>query len=198
MAAAEDPTASGDFLAPGPRQPRCQLVTGPARSGKSRWAEHLAAQHPGRVLYIATAVRRPHDPLWQARLDAHRRRRPPHWALAELQEGLAEALVQLQPGELALVDALGTWVAWGLEQSSADWRQRVEGLTSAVQACPGRLILVSEQTGWGVVPPTAIGGLFRDRLGSLEQELARCCQRSWLVVAGRALDLQALGESVPR
>ena len=193
MAAAESAAPGGRALAP-----RCQLVTGPARSGKSRWAEHLARQHPGPVLYVATADRHLEDPHWQARLESHRQRRPPHWGLAELQGGLAAGLSQLQPAELALVDALGSWVAWGLEQPPLRWQASVEALASAVQACPGRLILVSEQTGWGVVPPTAIGGLFRDRLGALEQELARCCERSWLVVAGRALDLQALSEPVPR
>lgn len=193
MVAVDSPASGGRALSP-----RCQLVTGPARSGKSRWAEHLALQHPGPVLYVATAGHLPEDPHWQARLEIHRQRRPPHWGLAELQEGLANGLSQLQPAELALVDALGSWVAWGLEQPASTWLASVEALASSVKACPGRLILVSEQTGWGVVPPTAIGGLFRDRLGALEQELARCCQRSWLVVAGRALDLQALSEPVPR
>ena len=59
------------------------------------------------------------------------------------------------------------------------------------------MILVSEQTGWGVVPPTAIGGLFRDRLGSLEQQLAPLCSAIWLVIAGRALNLTSLGMAVP-
>ena len=54
-------------------------------------------------------------------------------------------------------------------------------------------VVVIEETGWGVVPPTAIGGLFRDRLGSLAQALEKHSQRSWLVVQGRALDLHALG-----
>ena len=58
-------------------------------------------------------------------------------------------------------------------------------------------VLVIEETGWGVVPPTAIGGLFRDRLGALAQRLDRQAVASWLVVQGRALDLHALGVPVP-
>ena len=57
--------------------------------------------------------------------------------------------------------------------------------------------MVIEETGWGVVPPTAIGGLFRDRLGALAQRLDRQAVASWLVVQGRALDLHALGVPVP-
>ncbi|EDY39814.1 hypothetical protein CPCC7001_2695 [Cyanobium sp. PCC 7001] len=177
---------------------RCQLVTGPARSGKSRWAEHLASAHPGPVLYLATADTRQQDPAWQARLQVHRLRRPPSWRVLEVQAALAQTLRHLDPAELALVDALGTWVAWGLDQSDDQWLRSSEELCAALAACPGRVIVVSEQTGWGVVPATAIGGRFRDRLGALEQRLAPLCQRCWLVVAGRALDLAAISQPVPR
>jgi adenosylcobinamide kinase/adenosylcobinamide-phosphate guanylyltransferase len=57
--------------------------------------------------------------------------------------------------------------------------------------------LVCEEVGWGVVPATAIGGLFRDRCGSLQQRLMAQAEAAWLVVQGRALNLMALGEAVP-
>ena len=59
------------------------------------------------------------------------------------------------------------------------------------------IVLVVEETGWGVVPPTAIGGLFRDRLGQLGQRLNDQADESWLVVQGRALNLHQLGIPVP-
>ena len=58
-------------------------------------------------------------------------------------------------------------------------------------------MVVIEETGWGVVPPTRIGGLFRDRLGALAQDLDRIADAAWLVVQGRALDLHGLGCLVP-
>jgi len=58
-------------------------------------------------------------------------------------------------------------------------------------------VLVVEETGWGVVPPTRIGGLFRDRLGALAQQLDGVADAAWLVIQGRALDLHALGQVVP-
>jgi adenosylcobinamide kinase/adenosylcobinamide-phosphate guanylyltransferase len=64
-----------------------------------------------------------------------------------------------------------------------------------MDSCKGTVIVVSEQAGWGVVPPTAIGGLFRDRLGELEQQVMALASSGWLVVAGRAIDL--LTSSVP-
>jgi adenosylcobinamide kinase/adenosylcobinamide-phosphate guanylyltransferase len=59
------------------------------------------------------------------------------------------------------------------------------------------VVLVVEETGWGVVPPTAIGGLFRDRLGALHQQLMRHAGAAWLVLGGRALDLMQFSHQVP-
>ena len=53
--------------------------------------------------------------------------------------------------------------------------------------------MVIEETGWGVVPATAIGGTFRDRQGELAQVLERHASASWLVVQGRAVDLHSIG-----
>ena len=58
-------------------------------------------------------------------------------------------------------------------------------------------VVVIEETGWGVVPPTLIGGRFRDRLGSLAQSLDRQAHSAWLVLQGRAVDLHALSQRVP-
>ena len=58
-------------------------------------------------------------------------------------------------------------------------------------------MIVVEETGWGVVPATAIGGLFRDRQGLLAQQLEKLAIQSWFVVQGRALNLTQLGILVP-
>jgi adenosylcobinamide kinase/adenosylcobinamide-phosphate guanylyltransferase len=105
--------------------------------------------------------------------------------------------MHLDDQQLALVDSLGSWVAYGLGLDGPGWDVACTTLLAAIQACPADIVLVSEQTGWGVVPATAIGGLFRDRLGALEQQLAVVAETSWLVVAGRALDLTDLGRPVP-
>lgn len=176
----------------------CTLVLGPTRSGKSRWAEHLAQQSGLPVTYLATGPRpTPEDQTWLSRVEAHATRRPPHWSLLEVDSALASALDCLRPPGFALVDSLGTWVAAGLELDLAAWQQRCLSLVQSLSGCKVPVLLVSEQTGWGVVPATAIGGLFRDRLGSLEQQLAPHCDAIWLVVAGRALNLSNLGLAVP-
>ena len=178
--------------------PHCTLVLGPARSGKSRWAEHLARQSGLPVSYLATGpLPSGEDLAWQRRIEAHRQRRPPQWRTLEVGADLPEALASLQPPSLGLIDSLGTWVAAGLDLPAEAWERRCALLEARLRHCAAAVVLVSEQTGWGVVPATAIGGLFRDRLGALEQRLVPLCDGLWLVVAGRAFDLRAHSVAVP-
>ena len=184
---------------------RLVVVSGPSRGGKSRWAEHLAAQDGRPVLYVATG--RPasadDDPSWQARVEAHRHRRPGGWhgiePGAELELALEERLHpgHAQADHLLLIDSLGSWLAWHLDKDGPQWQQRCERLITALCHSGPPVLVVVEETGWGVVPPTAIGGLFRDRLGALHQELMRHCGAAWLVIGGRAVDLLAISQPVP-
>lgn len=181
---------------PGP--PRLTLVSGPSRGGKSRWAEHVAGSSGLAVVYLATGPSLPDDEAWQERLRRHRRRRPPAWGCLEVGGELAAGLGRLQPGQLGLVDSLGTWVAAHLELEAPDWGLRCEELVGAIGACPAPLVVVCEETGWGVVPATAAGSRFRDRLGTMQQVLQACSDAAWLVLQGRAIDLLALSQPVPQ
>ena len=184
------------------------LISGPSRGGKSAWAEHLAQTWPGGVAYLATGPTAAGDPNWSERVLAHQRRRPPHWQCHEVGEILVEQLhahtAEPTGAEdadsiptLLLIDSLGTWVAWYLEDTPEQWQERCDELLEALAKQPAPVLIVVEETGWGVVPATAIGGLFRDRLGTLQQDLMRECHTAWLVVAGRALNLNRLAHPVP-
>ena len=175
----------------------CTLVCGPSGSGKSRWAEHLASSAPGAVVYLATGPDLLEDADWQQRLERHRRRRPPSWLTREVQGDLSQALDQLLPHQLGLVDSLGTWVAAHLERDSASWLALQQELLIALQTCRAEVVLVGEEVSWGVVPATALGCRFRDRLSELNRQVSQLSSAHWLVVQGRALDLKALGVPVP-
>ncbi|WP_114992878.1 bifunctional adenosylcobinamide kinase/adenosylcobinamide-phosphate guanylyltransferase [Synechococcus sp. UW179A] len=173
------------------------LVTGPSRGGKSRWAEHLVAEHSP-VSYVATSDARPDDSAWQQRIRLHRERRPSDWEVIESGADLSMALNSIPTHHTVLVDALGAFTAWHLEASPNDWAQLEADLIKSVQERQRPVVLVIEETGWGVVPVTAIGGRFRDRQGRLAQQLETIASASWLVIQGRALDLHALGSAVPQ
>jgi adenosylcobinamide kinase/adenosylcobinamide-phosphate guanylyltransferase len=176
---------------------RLVVVSGPARGGKSRWAEHLAGASGLPVVYLATGPVLEHDPAWQRRLERHRRRRPSLWRCREVEGALAEALDQLGPGELALIDSLGTWVAAHLDAEAEEWGLQLQQLLLTIDRCPAALLVVCEETGWGVVPATAAGGRFRDRLGRVQRMLTERCDAAWLVVQGRAIDLLRCSLPVP-
>jgi len=172
------------------------LVNGPSRGGKSRWAEYLLSES-GAVTYVATSARRPDDADWQKRLVLHQERRPAHWTLMECEAELSSALTAVDPDSDVLIDSLGGFVAWHLETTDEQWDILVQALLLALSDLKRLCVVVIEETGWGVVPPTAVGGLFRDRLGSLAQLLDRQASRSWLVLQGRAVDLHAFSRPVP-
>ncbi|NJL44771.1 MAG: bifunctional adenosylcobinamide kinase/adenosylcobinamide-phosphate guanylyltransferase [Leptolyngbyaceae cyanobacterium SM2_3_12] len=172
------------------------LVTGPTRSGKSEWAEALAKQSQKSVIYVATAHLNAEDADWQARIEQHRQRRPPTWQLREVPQALPEALLSATAADCLLVDSLGTWLANLLEQDDETWRRTVQSLLHSLRQTPATVILVAEETGWGVVPAYASGRLFRDRLGSLTRQVGTLAEAVYLVVAGYALDLRQVGSSV--
>jgi adenosylcobinamide kinase/adenosylcobinamide-phosphate guanylyltransferase len=177
--------------------PSLTLVSGPSRGGKSRWAEHLANASGLEVVYLATGPELPGDPAWQERLRLHRERRPSTWQCREVGGDLAAGLDRLEAGQLGLVDSLGTWVAAHLELKQGPWLECCDQLNDAIGACHGSLVVVCEETGWGVVPSTAEGCRFRDRLGWMQQRLLSHAQAAWLVLQGRAIDLLALSQPVP-
>lgn len=178
------------------------LVTGPARSGKSEWAEQLAQASGQGVVYIATARRDATNREWSDRLEQHRRRRPAHWQTQEVPTALAAAIAQGAPHTCLLIDSLGTWVANLLEQEPAPWRQTCTDLLTHLQrfrdSAQGTVILVAEETGWGVVPAYPLGRQFRDRLGHLTRQIGAIAQATYLVTAGYALNLNQLGQPVTR
>jgi len=172
------------------------VVTGPTRSGKSEWAETLALQSQRRVVYVATAQRGVADAEWQARIEAHRQRRPLTWHTVEEPLALTAALQTALAEDCWLVDSLGTWLANCLEQSESEWAATVAALVAAIAAFPGMLILVAEETGWGIVPAYPLGRTFRDRLGTLVRQVGAIADAVYLVVAGYAIDLRTVGTPV--
>ncbi|MGB3293701.1 MAG: bifunctional adenosylcobinamide kinase/adenosylcobinamide-phosphate guanylyltransferase [Phormidesmis sp.] len=176
------------------------LIAGPARSGKSEWAERLAQQlaiqNNQRVVYIATAQTDQDDAEWQTRIDKHRRRRPAHWQCQEVPRELAEAIAAYNQPHCLLIDSLGTWLANLIDQKAEAWDRTQQQLISVLIATPADVILVAEETGWGIVPAYELGRTFRDRLGILSQRIGEIATDVYLVTGGYALNLSALGQPI--
>ncbi|MEO0853512.1 MAG: bifunctional adenosylcobinamide kinase/adenosylcobinamide-phosphate guanylyltransferase [Cyanobacteria bacterium J06648_11] len=172
------------------------VVTGPTRSGKSAFAEKLAATSTLPVTYVATARCNPDDREWQARIERHRRTRPDTWQTLEEPLDLTAVLDRAEGDRCYLVDSLGTWVANWIEAEEAEWDSRTDAFVASLSRTAATVILVAEEVGWGVVPAFPMGRTFRDRLGVLVQEVAATSDRVYLVVAGYAIDVKRYGEKV--
>jgi adenosylcobinamide kinase/adenosylcobinamide-phosphate guanylyltransferase len=173
------------------------LVTGPARSGKSEWAETLALRAGKAVTYVATAHIDPTDLEWQTRIEHHRQRRPPDWQTFDMSTDtsmeLAEVLGTAPENHCLLVDSLGTWLANYLEQDEDTWVKTAQHFLESLANAVCDVIFVAEETGWGIVPAYPLGRTFRDRLGYLTRQVGAIANPVYLVTAGHVLNLSALG-----
>jgi adenosylcobinamide kinase/adenosylcobinamide-phosphate guanylyltransferase len=173
------------------------LVTGGARSGKSARAEQLVSRRTA-VTYVATGPSHDDDPEWVARLAAHRERRPAAWTTRETLE-VTEVLADAQPGQTVLVDCLALWVT-GLVDRADGWTQRTRAersvaesladLCAALAATAADVVLVTNEVGSGVVPPTPAGRLFQDLLGRVNAAVAEVCDDVELITCGLPLTLK--------
>jgi adenosylcobinamide kinase/adenosylcobinamide-phosphate guanylyltransferase len=172
---------------------RGSLVTGGARSGKSRFAEGLLGTAPT-VVYVATGP--VPDPVvdaeWAARVARHRQRRPATWTTDETLD-LASRLSTSGPP--LLVDCLTLWLArvfdaadaWDEPRSSqglSHVHAAVDELLLAWRARRRRAVLVTNEIGSGVVPEHWSGRVFRDELGRLNAAVAADADDVVLLVAG--------------
>ena len=174
---------------------RIVLVTGASRSGKSEFAEILAKKSQLSVIYIATAKTDETDKEWQERILKHQQRRPENWHTAAISNAeLLSYILQASASECLLIDSLGTWIANFIDLEEAEWEEIAASLLTNLKASKAKIIFVSEETGWGVVPAYPIGRLFRDRLGHLSRQIANIADTTYLVAGGHVLNLSLLGK----
>lgn len=176
------------------------VLTGAVRSGKSAAAEVLAAARGGPVVVAVAGW--DGDTEMVRRIEAHRAARPVHWAVREV-GAVPDWVADVDPEAVLLLDCVATLIgaiAWEVagESEIANGEQealgaeRTAALVEALLARPGDTIIVTNEAGWGVVPATAAGRLFRDLLGRANRALVEGADAAYLVVAGRVLDLHAL------
>jgi len=189
---------------------RLILILGGARSGKSTFAEQLAASSGQNVAFIATATAG--DDEMRARIARHRASRPAHWHTIEEPFDLAGAVQHAAAiADVLLLDCITLWLSnWLSQQGETNDRaigasspffdaaamQAVQNLLAAVASLDPRktLIVISNEVGLGIVPAYPLGRLYRDTLGLVNQRLAGAAQRVYLLIAGIAIDIKRLRE----
>lgn len=170
------------------------FVTGGCRSGKSEFAERLALQSRETVYYLATGVVT--DEEMKERVLQHQQRRPADWHTIEEPYALEQAVAKLKPRQgLLLVDSLSGWMTNLMYHNNLDnweWdRDREQQALSRVKSFLREItekqlscIIVGDEVGLGLVPPTKEGRVFRDLNGKANQLVAAGADDVYLVVSG--------------
>lgn len=193
------------------------LVTGGARSGKSRFAERLCMTLAPSGVYVATS--QIYDEEMRERVRLHRlQRERAEYAWETIEEpygvsGLLEqwskridagippaAAAESSEARVVLVDCLTLWLSnWLLRaDSDGNWNaaadavgDQIDALVAAAAAYAGPLVFVTNEVGDGIVPEYPLGRVYRDLAGSMNQKLAALCDQVFLVTAGIPIELKS-------
>ena len=167
--------------------PHLSIVIGGARSGKSRLAEQLVTIAGRARIYIATAEGR--DDEMRARIAAHQADRGADWQTVEAPHELSAALATVPEGAVVLIDCATLWLTNRL-LAGADLDAETDALLTALAACKARVVVVTGEVGWSIVPDNALARQFRDAQGRLNQRLAAEAGLVVAVIAGLPLVLK--------
>jgi adenosylcobinamide kinase / adenosylcobinamide-phosphate guanylyltransferase len=181
------------------------LITGGARSGKSTYAEKLARELEGNVLYIATSI--PFDEEMKSRVKKHRESRPSGWHTYEGHSGLGQVISEKgSQYKGILLDCVTIMVTNllleypGIDYDNAGYEdfeeverainKEVEELIKGVSETAATVIMVTNELGSGIVPENLLGRVFRDIAGRVNQHIAEHCDEVFLTVCGLPLKLK--------
>lgn len=177
---------------------RILLVTGGARSGKSGFAEQLAAGLGDSIAYIATA--RVLDEEMAERIARHRQQRPAAWRTHEAPERPSAVIAREgQHCDGLLLDCLTVLTTNWILAQPVDWERpamarlreieagvmtEIEAIVTAAADSRADLVAVTNEVGCGIVPGSPMARFFRDCAGRVNQRVAAAAAEVYLVVSG--------------
>ena len=170
------------------------LVSGGVKSGKSEFAEYLARKEKN-VTYIALSENRPGDKLWKEKIKIHKLRRPKSWKLVETENLIP--IIKVDMGTL-LIDSLGGFIVYSLKIKEDEWENCLNNLLYYLASYKSKIIIVGEQTGWGLMSEHEIGNLYTDRLGVCLKEITKISKENWITINGKAIQLDNLFFQIPK
>jgi adenosylcobinamide kinase/adenosylcobinamide-phosphate guanylyltransferase len=167
------------------------LITGGARSGKSRLAEELAARFGAPRGYLATAAAG--DGEMAARIARHQARRGEEWQTLEEPCDILSVL-RGHDGwfRVVLVDCVTLWLTNLLLRygDAARALAEVRALAAAFGELSTPLVLVSNEVGMGIVPENVLARSFRDLAGEANELLAAASDEVYVCFSGLPLKLK--------
>ena len=161
--------------------PKLTFVLGGASSGKSAFAEGLVVATDAPRVYVATS--QVYDDEMAAKVRDHVAARGGDWHTIEEPLDMAKALGRVQADQVVLLDCASMWLTNHM-MVEHDLAAETEAFISSLVACEGRVVVVSNEVGMGIVPDNALARRFRVAQGKLNQKLAEASDLAVFVIAG--------------
>ena len=176
------------------------LITGGARSGKSKFAENYVADTGKDIAYIATS--QIFDDEMAYRVKLHRQRRPANWQTFEAPFNAHEAIKEaFKAHDTILFDCLTLYLSnylcqeeaqsLSLDDLSDNVSMLMKELISAVRSVTNKTcVFVTNEVGAGIVPENELARKYRDLAGLCNQQIAKTADEVYLVVSGIPLQIK--------
>ena len=171
------------------------LITGGARSGKSRHAQQLGESLPGKKLFIATCPVT--DAEMEQRIERHRLdRQGAGWQTVEETVSLEQALADNSDCEVVLIDCLTLWINNLLFTDAGNMLDeeaisvKVRKLIEVCSKRSGVVIMVTNEVGLGIVPENALARRYRDLVGRCNQEIGAAADKVIMSICGIPLNVK--------
>jgi adenosylcobinamide kinase/adenosylcobinamide-phosphate guanylyltransferase len=160
------------------------FILGGARSGKSTHALELAKKYK-QVAFIATCQAL--DIEMEQRIGLHRKNRPQHWKTFEEEKDIALALKKTgNKFDCIIIDCLTLLISNLLLSGSSEnlIEDKINKTIPIIRKLKGKVIIVSNEVGLGIVPNTRLGRDFRDIAGKINQIVAKNSDEVFFMISG--------------
>jgi len=182
------------------------FILGGARSGKSSFAQGMAAKLGEKVLFVATG--KPLDVEMASRIEEHKRTRPKNWRTLEIDIKVGQKLKdQIKDADVVFLDCLTLLVSniltgetggffsncehsEAISEADSQVMAEMEDLIDCIDKHEGDFIMVSNEVGLGLVPENRLGRIYRDILGKSNQLLAQHADEVYFMVSGIPVEIK--------
>lgn len=184
---------------------RIIYITGGVRSGKSSYAEEIVIESKKERVYVATSI--VFDEEMEDRVKKHKKQRGDNWITIEEYKNIPKYLEQYKKDKkIVLIDCLTNLISnCMIIDKDIDWdnismeevnfieneiKKYIEDILKFIKESSLDMVIVSNEIGFGVVPPYALGRIFRDICGRMNQLVAKNSDEAYLVVSGLKIKLK--------
>jgi adenosylcobinamide kinase/adenosylcobinamide-phosphate guanylyltransferase len=164
------------------------MITGGARSGKSRFAQEIALEKAENPIYVATA--RNWDEDFNERIKRHKLDRDERWTSIEEEKKPSQLNIA---NRVVVIDCATLWLTnlFVDEKNNIDRclelaKQEIDALAEI----PGVILFVTNELGMGLHADTEIGRKFTDLQGGVTQYLAAKAEKVTFMVSGLPLNIK--------